>query len=419
MNSVDGKLAFFVFNECGGSEVDLRFRLLTILRTINTKPHKDRDGAVLAKVKSGVLLASAMLFLIIGSFSFTRFQDTEALLYMGLALWCAAGGFLQRHLFRRGILALFFCIVLELGAVCMTVWGFDGVTMCIWALFFPIISISVCGIKPGGLLSGLLALYFVALFYTPLQNLIPAQYPAELGRFYPLLYGAAYVIVCACAYLLHKQTLTRHDSEAALERAVHTEYDHLMIMMTQTILSISNAVDARDPYTQRHSARVAEYSLQLAKTLDWDAQRLDQLYNIALLHDIGKIGISDSILNKHAALTSDEREIIKQHTVIGGEILKDLTLLSNASIGAVSHHERFDGTGYPYGLKGKQIPLEARIIGIADAFDAMNSSRVYRARIAPKRIMQELRDGRGTQFDPELLDRFLPIAEKVLQEDEI
>ena len=105
--------------------------------------------------------------------------------------------------------------------------------------------------------------------------------------------------------------------------------------------------------------------------------------------------------------------------MIGGEILKDLTLLPNAYIGAVSHHERFDGTGYPYGLKGSQIPLEARIIGIADAFDAMNSSRVYRARISPGKIMEELRAGSGSQFDPKLLDTFLPIAEHILQKDDI
>ena len=190
-------------------------------------------------------------------------------------------------------------------------------------------------------------------------------------------------------------------------------------MTTQTILSISNAVDARDAYTKRHSSRVAEYSVLLAKALGWDSHRLEQLYSIALLHDIGKIGISDSILNKHAALSPKEREIIKQHTVIGGEILKDLTLLPNASIGAVSHHERYDGTGYPYGLKGSQIPLEARIIGIADAFDAMNSSRVYRTRISPRKIMEELRAGRGSQFDPDLLDKFLPIAEQLLQKDHI
>ena len=95
--------------------------------------------------------------------------------------------------------------------------------------------------------------------------------------------------------------------------------------------------------------------------------------------------------------------------------MKDLTLLPNASIGAISHHERYDGTGYPYGLKGAQIPLEARIIGIADAFDAMNSSRVYRSKMAPGYILQELQAGRGRQFDPELLDKFLPIAEQILE----
>ena len=192
-----------------------------------------------------------------------------------------------------------------------------------------------------------------------------------------------------------------------------------MAMTTQTILSISNAVDARDTYTKRHSSRVAEYSAMLAAELGWDSRRLERLYNIALLHDIGKIGVSDSILNKHASLTDEEYEAIKQHTVIGGEILKDLTLLPNASIGAISHHERYDGTGYPYGLKGSQIPLEARIIGITDAFDAMNSSRVYRNKMMAKDILQELRAGRGRQFDPELLDKFLPIAERILESNVI
>lgn len=399
--------------------MDVRFRLLTILKTINTRPAKDREGAMPAKIKTGMLCASALLFLAISLFDFLRLQDREGFLYLALTLWCAAGGFAHRQLFRRNGVATFFCLVLALGVVCGTAWGCNGVTMGMWALFFPMIAIFICGIKPGGILGALLAIYFAALVYTPLRRMVPAQYPVEAGRFYPLLYAAVYVIVCAYAYLLHRQTLCRQDSKEALERAVKTEHDHVMIMMTQTILSISNAVDARDAYTRRHSARVAEYSVRLAKTLDWDAQRLDQLYNIALLHDIGKIGISDSILNKHAELLPEEREIVKQHTVIGGEILKDLTLLPNASIGAVGHHERYDGTGYPYGLKGEQIPLEARIIGITDAFDAMNSSRVYRGRIAPKIIMQELRDGRGKQFDPELLDRFLPIAEKILQEDEV
>ena len=399
--------------------MDMRFQLLTILKTINTKPLKGRVGTVLSKVRADMLFSSALLFAMICVYSFWRAQDMEGILFLALALYCAAGGFWHKRLFRRDAVAAIYSIVLALNVMCVTLWCANGMIMVMWALFFPVIAISICGIKFGGLISGMLAVYFVILFYSPVLQVVPAEYPAEIGCFYPVLYGLGYAIICVYSYLQHKQLMDKQYREETLEKAMKTERDHLMVMTTQTILSISNAVDARDSYTRRHSARVAEYSVLLAKTLDWDSQRVDQLYSIALLHDIGKIGISDTILNKHSSLSPEEREIIKRHTVIGGEILKDLTLLPNASIGAVSHHERYDGTGYPYGLKGKQIPLEARIIGIADAFDAMNSSRVYRPRITPKKIMQELRDGRGSQFDPELLDRFLPIAEKVLQADVI
>ena len=192
-------------------------------------------------------------------------------------------------------------------------------------------------------------------------------------------------------------------------------------LILSSVAAINQMIDEKDHYTSEHSRRVAQYSRIIAKHLDptLSEEELERLYRSALLHDIGKIGVSDSILNKHASLTDEEYEAIKQHTVIGGEILKDLTLLPNASIGAISHHERYDGTGYPYGLKGSQIPLEARIIGITDAFDAMNSSRVYRNKMMAKDILQELRAGRGRQFDPELLDKFLPIAERILESNVI
>ena len=399
--------------------MNIRFRLLTMLRIINTKPPRSRDGAALLVVKRAMLAASALLFFIASITSFTRVRDAEGIAYLVLTLVCAMGGLGYGRLFRRQAVSTIFCAFIALSIACMTIWGKSGTFMSLWALFFPIIAMGIGGIRSGALIGGLLAAFYMILFWTPLLKLIPAAYPVEISRNYPLLYLLDELICFTYFYMSHKQRLLRQDNEEMLEKAVQTEHDHLMIMMTQTILSISNAVDARDTYTQRHSARVAEYSVMLAKALDWDSARLDQPYSIALLHDIGKIGISDSILNKHGALTSEEREVIKQHTVIGGEILKDLTLLPNASIGAVSHHERYDGTGYPYGLKGRQIPLEARIIGIADAFDAMNSSRVYRARIAPKTIMQELRKGRGCQFDPELLDTFLPIAEGILLKDEV
>ncbi|MGN1248436.1 MAG: HD-GYP domain-containing protein, partial [Candidatus Spyradocola sp.] len=386
---------------------------------INTRPQKGKDGLALARVRNGMLLLSALVFFAIALYSLLRLRDVDGLLFLALGLCCATGGLLHKRLNRRNVIAALYCVVLAAFVLASMALGEYGLLTAIWALFFPVIAVSVCGLRNGGIIGLLLGVGIDVLFYTPVLGMVPAAYPEEIVRFYPVIYGLIFIVICLYSYLQHRRLLNQQQYEETLEKAVKTERDHLMVMMTQTILSISNAVDARDAYTRRHSARVAEYSVMLARELGWDKQRLDQLYSIALLHDIGKIGISDTILNKHAALTPEEREIICQHTVIGGEILKDLTLLPNASIGAVGHHECYDGTGYPYGLKGGQIPIEARIIGIADAFDAMNSSRVYRARIAPQRIMQELRDGRGRQFDPDLLDRFLPLAEEILQADEI
>ncbi|MGN0779685.1 MAG: HD-GYP domain-containing protein [Aristaeellaceae bacterium] len=396
--------------------MDMGFRLLTILKTINTKPPRSREHALLPRIRKNVLFVSAILFFIISIACFDRFLDGEGLAFLVLALLCMAGVGLER-LVRHSVAATLLAGLLALGIMGITLLGSSRLVMCMWALLFPAVAFFICGLKSGGLISGALAIHFAVLFSTPVQPLLPVTYPQEVAAFYPLLYVAVTVLFYVFAYQGHKNLLHRQSSEDALRKTIHDERDHLMIMMTQTILSISNAVDARDTYTQRHSARVAEYSVMLAKALGWDAPRLDQLYSIALLHDIGKIGISDSVLNKHASLTAQEREIIKQHTVIGGEILKDLTLLPNASVGAVCHHERYDGTGYPYGLKGRQIPLEARIIGIADAFDAMNSSRVYRARMSSRQIMQELQGGKGSQFDPELLELFLPIARQVLEDN--
>lgn len=399
--------------------MDMRFQILTFLRIINTKPLKVRGDSFLSKLNIGILLSSAILFLMTSIYCFWNTQDGDGLLFFVPAIYCFVGALLGRHISRRDALSAFFCTVLALMSIATMIWSSHGVITIMWALFLPVVTICICGIKFGMLISGALAVYYILFFYSPFLQAVLTEYPAEVRYVFPILYGIVCAMSFVYSYVQHKQLLNKQYNEKTLEKAIKTEHDQLIAMTTQTILSISNAVDARDAYTKRHSSRVAEYSVLLAKALGWDSHRLEQLYSIALLHDIGKIGISDSILNKHAALSPEEREIIKQHTVIGGEILKDLTLLPNASIGAVSHHERYDGTGYPYGLKGSQIPLEARIIGIADAFDAMNSSRVYRTRISPRKIMEELRAGRGSQFDPDLLDKFLPIAEQLLQKDHI
>lgn len=183
-------------------------------------------------------------------------------------------------------------------------------------------------------------------------------------------------------------------------------------MGNETIMAIARTVDAKDALTSRHSQRVSEYSVKIARKYGFSDKELDNLRKAALLHDLGKIGIPDAILNKPDRLTQEEYETMKKHVTLGAEILKDFTLVEHAAEGALYHHERYDGSGYPEGLKGSEIPLYGRIIAIADAFDAMTANRVYRKRMPFEKVLSELRSGRGTQFDPELLDMFLELIEK-------
>ena len=182
-------------------------------------------------------------------------------------------------------------------------------------------------------------------------------------------------------------------------------------MGNETILAIAKTVDAKDVNTSHHSLRVSEYSVMIAKEYGMSDEECENLRKIALLHDIGKIGIPDSILNKPARLTDEEYEIMKSHVTRGAEVLKDFTLIENVTDGALYHHERYDGKGYAYGLKGEEIPLNARIIGIADAFDAMTANRVYRKKLDFDFVLNELRKGRGTQFDPMFVDIMLKLID--------
>lgn len=178
-------------------------------------------------------------------------------------------------------------------------------------------------------------------------------------------------------------------------------------IIEQSLSTFANIIDAKDEYTKGHSLRVAYYSREIAKRMNMDEETQQQLYYIALLHDIGKIGISDNILQKPGALTPDERVNIQQHVTIGGEILKDFSSIPGIAEGAMYHHERYDGKGYATGLKGKEIPLFARIICVADAFDAMSSARCYRGKLNNDFIINELKENSGSQFDPEIAEYML------------
>ncbi len=183
-------------------------------------------------------------------------------------------------------------------------------------------------------------------------------------------------------------------------------------MGNETILAIAKTVDAKDENTSLHSQRVSDYSVLIAKELGFTEDECENIRKAALLHDIGKIGIPDRVLNKPGKLDDKEYEIMKSHVTRGADILKDFTLVDHAIEGTMYHHERYDGKGYPQGLSGEEIPLYGRIIGIADAFDAMTANRVYRKQLDFDIVLNEILRCKGTQFDPDMTDILLKLIEE-------
>lgn len=179
------------------------------------------------------------------------------------------------------------------------------------------------------------------------------------------------------------------------------------------VQALADAIDAKDTYTNGHSGRVAAYAKEIARRAGYTEKQQSDIYMMGLLHDVGKIGVPDAVINKPARLSEDEFDLIKNHPVMGARILKNVKEMPGLAIGARWHHERYNGTGYPDGLAGIDIPEEARIIAVADAYDAMTSRRSYRDALAQEIVRKEIEDGRGTQFDP----RFADIMIVMIDED--
>ena len=182
-------------------------------------------------------------------------------------------------------------------------------------------------------------------------------------------------------------------------------------MFEQTVEALVSAIDAKDIRTRGHSARVAMYARKIGEKAGLSEEECEDLYFAALLHDAGKIGIPELILNKPEKLTDEEYETVKSHTVMGDQILSKIKLAPYLSVGARSHHERYDGTGYPDGLAGEDIPEIARIIAVADAYDVMTSKRTYHDPMPTSAVRQEVVDGKGTQFDPRFADIMLEMID--------
>lgn len=273
-----------------------------------------------------------------------------------------------------------------------------GSTSMVFSYILPMLSFLVLYHEPNLILStgvASLVVNFISIFFkyrAGILNLSNSKDAEIQIALLVLCFGGSYV----AARLYNDITKQNNDYLEMLNE----KNEQIQNMTIQMITTIANTLDAKDAYTEGHSERVSIYSTKIAEGLGLSKEEVKDIHFIALLHDIGKIGMPDSVLNKPGRLTDEEYEQMKQHTVVGGEILKDIGMIPGLDIGTRYHHERYDGRGYPEGLKGENIPFIERIIAVADSYDAMTSNRVYRKHLTNEQVMSELEKGSGTQFDP-------------------
>jgi len=193
-------------------------------------------------------------------------------------------------------------------------------------------------------------------------------------------------------------------------------YTRMRKIYLDTIRTLAAAIDAKDPYTKGHSERVAKIAVVLATELNLSDRDIENIEYAALLHDIGKIGIDDRILGKSSKLSNEEFKKIKEHPIVGAKIIEPVDFLKNSYKTIYHHHEKYNGGGYPDGLKEKDIPLCARIIGVADAYDAMGSDRPYRKKLSKEKILKEFTEQSGKQFDPQIVNALMLILKREREE---
>ncbi len=216
------------------------------------------------------------------------------------------------------------------------------------------------------------------------------------------------LVLALVVYLLFREISDRRRLES-FNLTLNTVNEQLEQAEIDTITVLILTEEAKDPYVRGHSGGVARYSLAIAKAMNVPKEKQRVIERAAILHDLGKLGVMDHILKKPGKLDAQEWEIMKRHPENAVEILKPLKFLSLEKEIILHHHERFDGKGYPHGLKGEEIPLGARIVAVADTFDAMNSQRAYRKRLSAAKIIAELKKSSGAQLDPGVVNVFLKL----------
>jgi HD-GYP domain-containing protein (c-di-GMP phosphodiesterase class II) len=251
------------------------------------------------------------------------------------------------------------------------------------------------------------------------RNLLLKAFAPTSFLIVPLISRGKVIGVLAADRANHHEPITQEDLDALAGFGNHVAvalensrlYQSLEQASLDAIQALAKAVEAKDPYTHGHSERVADYSVRLATVIGITEKQSLNLKLACMIHDIGKIGITEKILLKPGRLDHDEQDAIKHHPVIGEAIIRPLKGLSDIARIIRSHHERYDGLGYPDRIRGEEIPLEARIMAIADSYDAMTTTRPYRVPLPEGAVIRELVENRGKQFDPYLVDSFLKLLE--------
>lgn len=336
----------------------------------------------------------------------------------------SAGVLKNREL--AGLFPTVFC------GVAFTIYALTGAgegSAMLWSLLMPIGVSYFVSVRNGLILSAYYSLFFGVLFYSPLRERVSIYYSEGFMLRFPLLFVCISLLTGIAMVQYHRMALfeiehtNRLNEEVEKQtRVAREQAKRLERFADEVVQTLAHIIDAKDKYTNGHSTRVSVYAAALAEELGWPEVEEAALRYEALLHDIGKIGVPDAVLNKPGRLTDEEFAVIRSHTTIGGDILAESAELLGASYTARYHHERYDGGGYPKGLRAEEIPVHARLVAIADAYDAMHSDRVYRKGLPREVIRSELVRGRGTQFDPVFLDAFLQLfdsgaLEKAVLED--
>ena len=311
-------------------------------------------------------------------------------LVSGMVTLCLANFLMQLLLTRRGISDYYYLVVISHLIVLLSF----VISFCLLAkakkektmsshlrhtIFFGLISCAVC-----------LTI-----------DLVRSQYFTKYGSSTFTRIGVLIFTVLMINYLMRSQvdSLKKQNRKST-------------ILVGEIAKAFAKVVDMKDTYTNGHSMRVAQYTAMLTKELGYDDETVEKYYNIALLHDVGKIGIPINILKKPGKLTDEEYAVIKTHTTKGYDVLKDISIMPDLAVGAESHHERPDGKGYPKGLSGDSIPRVAQIIAVADCFDAMYSDRPYRKRMEFDKVVSIIKEVSGTQLTPDVVDAFLRLVER-------